>query len=70
MRLSTALHVASIIIAAKAILIGLVYWRRAEMLGHPLHIGSVHWVGFITIVAIVLVVAVSVYVASTLNRRD
>jgi hypothetical protein len=31
MRLSTALRIASIIIVAKAVLIGVVYWRRAEI---------------------------------------
>jgi integrase len=37
---STALRIASIMIVAKAVLIGVVYWRRAEILGRPLHIGA------------------------------
>ena len=42
MRLSVALRIACIIIVAKAVLIGVVYWRRAEILGRPLHIGADH----------------------------
>ena len=49
MRLSTALRIASIIIVAKAVLIGVVYWRRAEILGRPPHIGVCSWIGLITI---------------------
>jgi hypothetical protein len=64
MRLSTALRVASIIIAAKTVLIALVYWRRAEILGHPLHIGTGNWIGLITIVAIVLAIAAAIYIAA------
>jgi hypothetical protein len=71
MRLSTALRVASIIIAAKTILIGLAYWRRAEIVGRPLHIGSGAWLGFIAIIAIVLAMAAAVYIAAPrFNRRD
>jgi hypothetical protein len=40
MLVSTALRIASVIIVAKATLIGVVYWRRAEILGRPLHIGD------------------------------
>ena len=40
MRLSVALRIACIIIVAKAVLIGVVYWRRAEILGRPLQFGA------------------------------
>ena len=64
MRLSTALRIASIIIVAKAVLIGVVYWRRAEILGRPLHIGAASWIGLITIIAIGLAIAAGIYVAA------
>jgi hypothetical protein len=71
MRLSTGLRVASIIIAAKTILIGLAYWGRAAMVGRPLHIGSGSWVGFLAIIAVVVVTAVAVYIAAPrFNPRD
>lgn len=71
MQLSTALRVASIIIAAKTLLIGMAYWRRAEILGRPLQIGSGGWLGLITIGAIVFAMAVAIYVAAPrFNRRD
>jgi hypothetical protein len=52
MRVSTAVRVASIIVVVKAVLIGVVCWRRAEMLYHPLHFGAASIVGFITVVAV------------------
>jgi hypothetical protein len=64
MRLSTALRIAGIIIVAKAILIGVVYWRRAEILGLPLHFGADSGSGLITIMAIGLAMAAGVYVAA------
>jgi hypothetical protein len=64
MRLSTALRVASIIIAAKTILIAVVYWRRAEILGCPIHFGTDSWIGLVTIIAIGLAIAAGVYVAA------
>ena len=62
MRLSTALRIASIIIVAKALLIGVIYWRRAQILGRPLHFGAESWIGLITIIATGLAVAGSIYV--------
>ena len=64
MRLSTALRIASIIIVAKAVLIGVVYWRRAEILGRPLHIGAGSWAALIAVVTIGVAIAATVYVAS------
>ena len=69
MRVSTALRIASIIIVAKAVLIGVVYWRRAAILGHPLHIGTDSWIGLITILAIGLAIAAGVYVAAGHSLR-
>jgi hypothetical protein len=64
MRASTALRVASVIVAAKAVLIGVIYWRRAEILGHPLHIGAASWMGFATIVAVGLGAAAALHIAA------
>jgi hypothetical protein len=62
MRLSTALRVAGVIIIAKAVLIGVVYWRRAEILGRAVHVGAVSWM--ITIIAIGLAIAAGIYVTA------
>ncbi len=69
MRLSTALRIASIIIVAKAVLIGVVYWRRAEILGRPLHIGAGSWAALIAVVTIGVAIAATVYVASRDHKR-
>jgi cadmium resistance protein CadD (predicted permease) len=63
MRVSTALRIASIIILA-------IYWRRAEILGHPLHVGAYSWIGLITILAVGLAIAAGVYVAAGHSRRQ
>jgi hypothetical protein len=68
MRLSTALRIASIIVA-KAVLIGVVYWRRAEILGRPLHIGAGSWAALIAVVTIGVAIAATVYVASRDHKR-
>jgi hypothetical protein len=70
MLVSTALRIASIIIVAKAALIGVVYWCRAEILGRPLHIGVDSWIGLITIIAIGLAIAAGVYVAARHYSRE
>ena len=70
MRLSTALRIASIIIVAKAVLIGVVYWRRAEILGRPLHIGAGSWAALIAVVTIGVAIAATVYVASRHHKSD
>jgi hypothetical protein len=70
MRVSSALRIASIIIVAKAVLIGVVYWRRAEILGHPLHVGAYSWIGLITILAVGLAITAGVYVAAGHSRRQ
>jgi hypothetical protein len=70
MLVATALRIASIIIVAKAVLIGVVYWRRAEILGVPLHIGADSWIGLITIIAIGLAIAAGVNVAARHYSRE
>jgi hypothetical protein len=61
MRLSTALRIASILVIAKAVLIGAVYWGRAEIINPA--IGPLGWVGFIAIVAVGIAVAAVLYTA-------
>jgi hypothetical protein len=63
MRMLNAVRLLAAIIVAKAVLIGLVYWRRAETLGRPLHIGTDSWIGLITIITMGLAIAAGVYVA-------
>ena len=43
MRVATALRIVSVVTVAKTVLIGVVYWRRAEILGRPVHIGAGSW---------------------------
>jgi hypothetical protein len=64
MRLSTALRIITIIIVAKAVLIGVAYWRRAEILGRPLYFGADSWIGLVTIIATGLALAAGIYVAA------
>lgn len=70
MRLSTALRIASIIIVAKAVLIGVVYWHRAETFARALHIGADSWTGLTTMIAIGLAIAAGVNVAARHSSRD
>ena len=52
MRVATALRIVSVVIVAKTVLIGVVYWRRAEILGRPVHIGAGSWAALIAVVTI------------------
>ena len=70
MRVATALRIVSVVIVAKALLIGVVYWRRAEMLGRPLHIGAGSWAAFIAVVTVGVAIAATVYVASRYHKSD
>jgi hypothetical protein len=63
MRLSTALRIVSITVIVTTILIGVVYWRRAEILGHPLHFGAGSLVGFIAVVAIAIGIKAAIHIA-------
>jgi hypothetical protein len=69
--MSSALRIASVIIFAKTVLIGVAYWRRVEILGRPSIIGADSWIGIITVVAIGLAIAEAVYIAARcFSRRD
>ena len=70
MQVATALRIVSVVVAAKALLIGVVYWRRAEILGRPVHIGAGSWACFIAVVTIGVAIAVTVYVASRHHEGD
>ena len=70
MRVSTAVRVASIIVVVKAVLIGVVCWRRAEMLYHPLHFGAASVVGFITVVAVAVGMTAAMYIAARRHAGD
>jgi hypothetical protein len=70
MRVATALRIVSVVVAAKALLIGVVYWRRTEILGRPLHIGAGSWAALIAVVTIGVAIAATVYVASRHHKSD
>ena len=70
MRVATALRIVSVVVVAKALLIGVVYWRRAEMLGRPLHIGTGSWAAFIAVVTLGVAIAATVYAASRHHNSD
>jgi hypothetical protein len=63
MQVATALRIVSVVVAAKALLIGVVYWRRAEILGRPVHIGAGSWACLIAVVTIGVAIALTVCVA-------
>jgi hypothetical protein len=65
-RLSTALRIAGLVVVAKAILIGVVYWRRSELLGRPVDVASA--VGVAALAAVLLGVAVVVAVRYARRR--
>ena len=66
MQVATALRIVSVVVAAKALLIGVVYWRRAEILGRPIHIGTASWAGLIAVFA----VAVAPYIPPLAYRAQ
>jgi hypothetical protein len=72
MRVATALRIVSVVVAAnlKALLIGVVYWRRAEILGRPVHIGAGSWACLIGILAVGVAVAVTAFVAARHHNGD
>ena len=70
MRVATALRIVSVVIVAKALLIGVVYWRRAKMLGRPVHIGTASWASLLAVVTIGVALAATVYVASRHHSSD
>jgi hypothetical protein len=69
-RVATALRIVSVVGVAKALLIGVVYWRRAEILGRPIHIGTASWAGLIAVLAVAVALAVAVHVAARHHNGD
>lgn len=69
MQVATALRIVSVVVAAKALLIGVVYWRRAEILGRPVHIGA-GWACLIAVVTIGVAIALTVCVAARHQNGD
>ena len=69
MQVATALRIVSVVVAAKALLIGVVYWRRAEILGRPVHIGAGSWACLIAVVTIGVAIALTACVAAVIRRR-
>jgi hypothetical protein len=67
---ATALRIVSVVVAAKALLIGVVYWRRAEILGRPVHIGAGSWAALIAVVTIGVAIALTVCVAARHQNGD
>jgi hypothetical protein len=51
MRVATALRIVSVVVA-KALLIGVVYWRAPKYFGRPVHIGAGSWAALIAVVTI------------------
>jgi hypothetical protein len=70
MQVATALRIVSVVVAAKALLIGVVYWRRAEILGCPVHIGAGNWACLIVVVPIGVAIAATVCVAGRHQNGD
>ena len=70
MQVATALRIVSVVVAAKALLIGVVYWRRAEILGRPVHIGAGSWGCLIAVVTIGVAIAAKVCVAARHQNGD
>ena len=67
MRVSTAARVVFIIIAVKAVLIGIVGWRRATILSVQIEADS--WIAVITTIAIGLALGAGGYLAARHSRR-
>ena len=59
MRLSTALRVAGIIVVTKAVLIGVVYWRRSEIIGRPVDLGHAIAVAVLAVALLGVALAVA-----------
>ena len=70
MRVANALRIVSVVVVAKALLIGVVYWRRAEKLGRPIHIGTASWAGLIAVLAVAVALALTVHVATRHHNGD
>jgi hypothetical protein len=69
-QVATALRIVSVVVVAKALLIGVVYWRRAEILGRPVDIGAGSWACLMAVVTLGVAIAVTVYVAARHHNGD
>jgi len=67
MRVSTAVRIVFIIVGVKAVLIGIVSWRRATI--RSVQIGADSWIALITIIAIGLTLGAGVYLGARHSRR-
>jgi hypothetical protein len=70
MQVATARRIVSVVVVAKALLIGVVYWRRAEILGRPVHIGAGSWACLIAVVTIRVAIALTVWFAARHHNGD
>ena len=66
MPLPTVLRIVAAILAVKAVLIGAVYWRRAELIGHPVN----GWTVVLTVLLVVVVIAVVLALLLSPSRRE
>ncbi|MGV0849736.1 hypothetical protein [Mycolicibacterium phlei] len=57
MPLATVVRIVTVSVAVKAVLIGAVYWRRAELLGRPVDAGTVVLTVLAGVVALGVVLA-------------
>ncbi|RAV13874.1 hypothetical protein DQP55_09010 [Mycolicibacterium sp. GF69] len=64
-----ALRVASILVVVKAVLIGAIYWRRAEIMGRPVDAGTVAWTVLAGLITLAVVITVVAAVARRLRNR-
>jgi hypothetical protein len=70
MQVATARRIVSVVVVAKALLIGVVYWRRAEILGRPVHIEADSWAALIAVVTIGVAIALTVWFAARHHNGD
>lgn len=70
MQVATARRIVSVVVAAKALLIGVVCWRRTEILGRPVLIGAGSWACLIAVVTIGVAIAATVCVAARDQKGD
>lgn len=70
MHAANALRIVSVIVVAKAVLTGLVSWRRTQIVGLSAHIGADSWIGLVAVVATGIGIAAAVYVAARHYNGD
>lgn len=70
MHAANALRIGFGIVVAKAVLTGLVHWRRTEIVGLSAHIGADIWIGLGAVVVTGIGIAAAVYVAARQYKGD